>query len=159
MLMVSVILKMKNLYDSSIFHHIVRNKKVFQSCFYYGQYGENPGRTIRLGNGRFHIILEISWKQYSGERIRWQDLSGSTRNQQESGKTGSRARSPGLCVKFLAFFDGFQPEIHGILLQKLLIWEVKLSCRFFILSMTETINISQQEFIIAIIAEIFRVHL
>ncbi len=31
---------------------------------------DHPGRTIRHGSGRFRGIPEISWKQYSGERIR-----------------------------------------------------------------------------------------
>jgi hypothetical protein len=70
----------------------------------------NPGRTIRPGNGWFRTIPEISWKQYSGERIRWQDLSGSARSRQEPGKTGSRIRSPDSCIEFLAFPGGFWPE-------------------------------------------------
>ena len=40
------------------------------------------------------------------------------------------------------------------------IWaEVKLSCMFFILSTTETINTSKQEFIITIFVELFMAHL
>jgi hypothetical protein len=52
-----------------------------------------PCRTILHGNDRFRGIPEISWKQYSGERIQRPDLSGSTRNQQEPA-TGYGHRIP-----------------------------------------------------------------
>jgi len=69
-----------------------------------------PGQRRTAGNARFHGIPEISWKQYSGERIRWPDLSGFARNRQEPVKTGSRIRSPDPCVAFLALPGGFRPE-------------------------------------------------
>ena len=78
--------------------------------------GQNPGRTIRHGNGRFRGIPEIWWKQYSGERIRWPDSSGSARNWQETVKTGSRVRSPDSCVESPAFSDGFRPETVSFLM-------------------------------------------
>ncbi len=77
--------------------------------------GRSPGRTIQHGNGRFRGIPEISWKQYSGERIRWPDLSGSARNRQEPVKTGSRIRLPDFCVELLAFSGGFRPETASFL--------------------------------------------
>jgi hypothetical protein len=54
-------------------------------------------------------------KHYSGERMQWPDLSDSTRNRQEPVKTGGRIRSPDSWVDFLAFYEGFRPEMMNFL--------------------------------------------
>ncbi len=99
-------------------YSIIKKNQMTQCYQYYlcsiflQQY---PGQRRTAGNGRFRGIPEISWKQYSGERIRWPDLSGFARNRQEPVKTGSRIRSPDSCVEFPALPGGFRPETGSFL--------------------------------------------
>jgi hypothetical protein len=67
------------------------------------------------GNGRFRGIPEVSWKQYSSERIQRPDLSGFARNRQEPVETGSRIRSPDSFVELLALPGGFRLETGSFL--------------------------------------------
>jgi hypothetical protein len=70
----------------------------------------HPGQEVRAGSLRKTPEIDGTWKQYSGKQIRRPDLSGSARNRQEPGKTGSRIRSPDSCVGFLTFSGGFRRE-------------------------------------------------
>jgi hypothetical protein len=94
---------------SKIFFDISKEVfQLFQSKFEYITH--DPGQEVRAGSLRKTPEIDGTWKQYSGKQIRRPDLSGSARNRQEPGKTGSRIRSPDSCVGFLTFSGGFRRE-------------------------------------------------
>ncbi|CAF4413549.1 unnamed protein product, partial [Adineta steineri] len=92
------------------------------------------GRTIRHGNGRFHDISGISWKQYSRRtnsvtRFIWfgPEPTGTCQNWQPNTVTSLVHRIPGICwadsAREWRVSLGISADIHGILLQEPSSWD------------------------------------